>query len=151
MRREDVVIGMKVVPHSKTGICRTSFINYSRGEYSLPSEALKENGFLFVTAIKENGNFLLNGNLSKSGDFFLAEDFEPYVEPSVVEEIDESDELDESDEFIIPKPVPIKTMSLIDKSELIRLQEIEKKYKELTELLLKNAMNSLALYERLKV
>lgn len=140
MKKEDVKVGMKVVPHSKTGICPTPISSYQIGDYSPPSKFLKENGFLFVAVDKGENNFLLNENLSENGDFFLAEDFEPFVEPSVktsfsIEDVREA----------------IEPMTLINKSELIRLQDIEKKYRELTELLLKNAMDSLALYERLKV
>lgn len=150
MKREDVVIGMKVVPHSKTGeIYPMDYNKYLSERKSDTSKFLKENGFLFVTKDKKEDGFLLNNNLFETGDYFLAEDFEPYVEPSVVEETDESDE------EIMPFHKVVKTMFLIDKSELIRLREIEKNYKEITELLLKNAMknaiDSLALYERLKV
>ena len=150
MRREDVTIGMKVVPHSKTGRMAMNFKNYLIREYSDSSKFFLKNGFLFVTVDEKDGNFLLNNTLFESGDFFLAEDFEPFVEPEaeVVEEIDENDE---SDGLIIPKLVPIKVMSCISKEELTRLQDIEKKYNELTALLFKNALDSLALYEQLKI
>lgn len=73
MKLEDVKIGMKVVPHSKS-------INSSL-EISLHWRNAKKQGYLYVTRIDED-IIILNANKEGStGDYFCASDFEPYIEP----------------------------------------------------------------------
>lgn len=80
MKIEDVKIGMKVVPHKKSvGDDQSSAWN-----------RIKRNGqpFLYVVALsKEDGHHKVQlwdapgGSESGFGDWFLASDFDPYVEP----------------------------------------------------------------------
>lgn len=76
MRYEDVKIGMKVVPHSKSvGV-------YSRGSYMLAQYEKKGLKFLYVTKKRDDFCVLnVNKEPDGSGDFFLSSDFEPYIEP----------------------------------------------------------------------
>jgi len=79
MENQDVKLGMKVVPHSKS---------YARelAKSTEWSNAIKNNqGFLYVNYIhpsKTHGNVFVLGanqvNSSAVGDFFIASDFEPF-------------------------------------------------------------------------
>jgi len=75
MKRENVEIGMKVVPHSK------SVPNYGDLENSHFWELAKQNNqhYLFVVEIRNDKIVLNVDNTSIFGDFFLPEDFEPYI------------------------------------------------------------------------
>jgi len=71
MKEKDVVVGMKVVPHSKSvvGNLSTSNVwNYWGG---------KEQGYLYVNG-KDREGWFLSVNKELNGDYFLASDFEPY-------------------------------------------------------------------------
>lgn len=74
MRKEDVKIGMKVVPHGKT-------VGFSLDE-SNSWRTCKRNKqkFLYVTNIRGDIVFLNNQNNTGNGDYFRPEDFEPYTE-----------------------------------------------------------------------
>lgn len=78
MKNKDVKIGMKVVPFKKT----------APGWGNLLSSVCwnkwggKEQGFMYVTGLDEEG-WMLNPNKSKTtGDFFRAGDFKPYEQPT---------------------------------------------------------------------
>lgn len=79
MKAEDVKLGMRVVPHSKsTGLAR----GLERSQEWLTANA-RNQPFLWVVAIREDHIGLCVINRSDSYDRFLAEDFdpfEPYVE-----------------------------------------------------------------------
>jgi hypothetical protein len=74
---KDVVIGQKVVPHTKTGDgCKFS----ESSEWAIG----KSQGFLYVVANKGHGDFSLsNSVIGCGGDWFNASDFEPYIEKTV--------------------------------------------------------------------
>ena len=79
MKREDIKIGLKVVPHSKTTI------NYGGLNWSTNWNRAKEinQPYLFVSGIKTD-KIILSDEDGKNdvGDYFLPEDFEPYIEES---------------------------------------------------------------------
>ena len=82
MKFEDVKIGMKVVPHSKSvwddGEKFGDYINSS--DNSAPS-FFRENGYLEVVDYDADIEaFVLGGHDGIDGDYFLAKDFEPYEE-----------------------------------------------------------------------
>jgi len=73
MKRENIKIGIKVVPHSKS-YCGNleSSVNWKH--------AKKVNQpYLFVTNIRSDYIVLNSIEESNNGDFFLPEDFEPYI------------------------------------------------------------------------
>jgi hypothetical protein len=77
MKDEDVQLGMKVVPHSKSA--------YHKGLESSPAWlAARANGQNFLYVIKWEHTdkwWMLNERYDKvTGDYFLASDFEPYEE-----------------------------------------------------------------------
>ena len=74
MRLEDVKIGMKVVPHAKSdGICDwNSWIADRWENYKL----FVKQGYLTVQFIESR----YGERISLDGDYFLASDFEPYIE-----------------------------------------------------------------------
>ena len=77
MKREDIKIGLKVVPHSKTTI------NYGGLNWSTNWNRAKEinQPYLFVSGIQTDRIILSNENRKNDvGDYFLPEDFEPYIE-----------------------------------------------------------------------
>jgi len=76
MKREDILVGMKVIPHSK-GYCGNleSSINWSHAK-------MINQPYLFVSRINSNYIVLDSIKRSKGGDYFLPEDFEPYIEES---------------------------------------------------------------------
>ena len=78
MNRDDIKVGIKVVPHAKT--------IYIRGlEQSIAWNNAKRMNqpYLFVTSIERDGSFLLNEvytpERNATGDYFNAEDFEIYT------------------------------------------------------------------------
>lgn len=74
MKDEDVKIGMKVVPHSKTGGCESSdpYIGKPQG---------RKQGYLFVTRKFTFANlWVLAVTNSGVGNLYNASDFEPYEE-----------------------------------------------------------------------
>lgn len=77
MRKQDIKIGMKVVPFRKTA----EGWSYPLDESHCWNDA-KAMGFLYVVAWEAEENcWVLSGRLeSKSGDFFHSRDFRPYVE-----------------------------------------------------------------------
>ena len=77
MRKEDVKIGMKVVPFQKTYFGKENLSETWSGH------VLKKLGYLVVNRFIENGGIALSTSSSqnKNGDFFRPEDFEPYIEP----------------------------------------------------------------------
>lgn len=71
MKKKDVQIGMKVVPHSKTALTNST----------IWGRALDYNqNYLYVVGTNELGFILNNTNILTSGDYFRHEDFEPYIE-----------------------------------------------------------------------
>lgn len=80
MKAEDVKIGMKVVPHSKSYMPTTEsfndFLKTREGKF------LEENGYLFVSNISDcNTRFGLQTNPTEPVSWgFRAYDFEPYIE-----------------------------------------------------------------------
>lgn len=78
MRLEDVKIGMKVVPHSKSVNCGL----FSTFKESRQINKMKDAGqkFLYVNKILHDNAISLATELNVSGDMFLASDFEPYIE-----------------------------------------------------------------------
>lgn len=85
MKREDITLGMKVVPHQKT-VCFWTGLNNSE-----VWKCAIENGQNYLYVISENikdNCFILNdelnidseGNYEIDGDYFNPEDFKPYVE-----------------------------------------------------------------------
>ena len=78
MKNEDVSIGMKVVPTQKTG-------NWPGIAHSIEWKKCREKNqpFMYVTGFdKEDGWILSHEEILDRGDYFLAEDFYPYVSPS---------------------------------------------------------------------
>jgi len=82
MKREDIKIGMKVTPHNKT------HPDFPGLKYSGNWKRALETGqnYLFVNRIQDNYNFILGDETGSSGDYFLPEDFEPYIEDNVNQE-----------------------------------------------------------------
>jgi hypothetical protein len=69
MKKENVKVGMKVVPHSKSSEDFPKWLTYNR-----PANiALRKKGYLTVE--KYNGSYFVC-----DGDWFNASDFEPYIE-----------------------------------------------------------------------
>jgi len=79
MKKEDIKVGMKVIPHSKSAQGRTPGLKSSRvwklaQQYKQP--------YLYVNKIPAEGDYqeyLLSNQytLVRDGDYFLATDFEP--------------------------------------------------------------------------
>lgn len=84
MKNEDVKIGMKVVPHSKT-VRGWSGLNSSK---VWRAALYYEQPYLFVIGYKDEEECwdLSLEKDSDSGDFFNAEDFEPYEENKMTPE-----------------------------------------------------------------
>ena len=79
MKREDITVGMKVIPHSKTTA------NYGGLNWSTNWKRAKEinQPYLFVSGIKTDKIILSDKDGENDvGDYFLPEDFEPYIEES---------------------------------------------------------------------
>jgi len=83
MKREFISVGMKVVPHSKSyGGLENSSIWQSAKNKNQP--------YLFVSRIQSD-KIILNDEIDDEfGDFFLPEDFEPYIEDNENENNNES-------------------------------------------------------------
>jgi hypothetical protein len=81
MKREDIRRGMKVVPHSKTAENGCSL------EYSLKWKMAKDNNqpYLYVNSTVYAHHIVLsNENVGyEDGDWFMPEDFTPYVSPEM--------------------------------------------------------------------
>lgn len=72
MKFEDVKLGMKVVPHSKTAGC-VDLMESTWGKAQNQNQ-----DYLFVRKINNNNTVLLWHTEIDLGDIFYAEDFEPY-------------------------------------------------------------------------
>ena len=75
MKREFINVGMKVVPHSKAygGLDNSSIWQSAKS---------KNQPYLFVSRIQSD-KIILNDDIDDEfGDYFLPEDFEPYIEES---------------------------------------------------------------------
>lgn len=73
MRFEDVKVGMKVVPHSKSIYSKLNDCN------SWKNAKLKSQPYLYVIKISlEEGYVVLNEDEKYTGDYFKPEDFELY-------------------------------------------------------------------------
>jgi len=80
MKREDVIIGMKVIPHKKSVGCSLNFSNAY-----IEMKASKQE-FLYVAhqhadEVGKSDRFLLSNdetNMYLCGDYFLCSDFEEY-------------------------------------------------------------------------
>ena len=86
MRKEDVKIGMKVVPHRKSGgddihITMQEYLN-ERCCFN-QSDFFRRNGFLYVSGVSGNRFMLWHENNVNNGDFFDASDFEPFDKPKI--------------------------------------------------------------------
>jgi hypothetical protein len=82
MLDKDVVIGMKVVPHSK------SFLGPMEESNALIRANEINQPYLYVTKKGEGFDevyWVLWIDEKPTGDFFLAKDFEPYVDPNVID------------------------------------------------------------------
>ena len=79
MKYEEVVEGMKVVPHSKYGVGIRPGVSVVWGRAQK-----MEQPYLFVRKKISSTECMLSEKTSgfDLGDFFLADDFEPYVAPS---------------------------------------------------------------------
>jgi len=85
MKREDITVGMKVIPHSKTTT------NYGGLNWSTNWKRAKEinQPYLFVSGIQTDKIILSNENRKDNvGDYFLPEDLEPYIESNTNQEND---------------------------------------------------------------
>ena len=80
MNNEDVKIGMKVVPHAKSG-CGGFGTNLAYSVVWAKAQSIQQ-PYLFVTG--RSGCWLLNETYREGmimdGDFFQASDFKPYEE-----------------------------------------------------------------------
>jgi hypothetical protein len=79
MKHEDVKIGMKVVPHSKSvwGWSNGNFLD----SFHLTHARERSQPYLFITGYDNDERAWMLSHLNdKGGDFFLASDFEPYEE-----------------------------------------------------------------------
>ena len=97
MKKEDVKIGMRVVPHDKTpeGYCGNAtqgndwkgFCN-SNNNHKEHFKFFKENGYLYVSKIYDSGDIVcLSYDGKAAGSTFRTSDFEPYIEqPSLTAE-----------------------------------------------------------------
>ena len=83
MKSKDVVIGMKVVPHSKSNSLYQSVLGLDGSAVWFRAK-LANQQYLYITGWdKGNKAFVLSESPyfgEPSGDYFLAKDFEPYVE-----------------------------------------------------------------------
>jgi len=76
MRKQDVQIGMKVVPFQKTAWC-------SLTDSYIWKDALEDKqNYLYVVEFDEDENCFVLNNIDgdSDGDFFHPEDFNPYME-----------------------------------------------------------------------
>lgn len=73
MKHDEVTVGMKVVPHCK------SIFGYESSEWVKAVNQYRP--YLYVLRIDEDKVVLSHRLGSCTGDFFLASDFEPYIEP----------------------------------------------------------------------
>lgn len=80
MKKENVEIGMKVVPFQKTSRTKPcSDMEDYKKRSSEASQFFKENGFLYVLDFSNQENaFVLGSGRNLGGDFFCVEDFESY-------------------------------------------------------------------------
>jgi len=76
MKREDIKLGMMVTPHSK------SYCGNLESSVNWHYAKKKNQPYLFVSRIDTNCIVLDFIKDSNSGDYFLPEDFEPYIEES---------------------------------------------------------------------
>lgn len=77
MKKENVVLGMKVVPHSKSEYF--TWEGWLTWENNPGKNFFLDNGFLYVSEIEETGLICLSEEFpSNHGDYFNASDFEPY-------------------------------------------------------------------------
>jgi len=78
MKREEIYIGQKVVPISKTGIFASSMDRYLHPSNATPtSKFLKANEYVVVKGF-ENEQVILGDGTIFSGDYFLPQDLIPY-------------------------------------------------------------------------
>ena len=98
MKLEDIKIGMKVEPHSKSA-------QNPLEESSHWNKALEnDQEFLYVNSITEDGIVLAyQDQIKQTGDFFEPSDFEPYQEPKIMITQQEFDNLKEGDVLISQK------------------------------------------------
>ena len=74
LKREDITIGLRVIPHSK------SYCGNLDGSVDWKCAQSKNQPYLFVSEICSHYIVLESTERSNKGDFFLPEDFEPYIE-----------------------------------------------------------------------
>jgi len=77
LKREHVIVGMKVTPHSK------SYCGNLDGSIEWKYAQSENQPYLFVSEICSHYIVLESTERSNKGDFFLPEDFEPYIENEV--------------------------------------------------------------------
>lgn len=98
MKLEDIKIGMKVVPHSKSA-GDTDFNHCFQW-----NTAKSRQKFLYVTDIEPKGitlHFKVNQN--KAGNLYLPSDLEPYQEPTMTITQEQFDNLKEGDALVSDK------------------------------------------------
>ena len=78
MKEKNIKIGMKVVPHYKSGYSSWDWWKRSDRKHA---KFFRENGYLFVSTVDlYSKEYCLSSEIDSLGDIFLASDFEPYQE-----------------------------------------------------------------------
>jgi hypothetical protein len=95
MKLEDIKIGMKVVPHSKSILNSLEIC----GEWNNRG---KNQGFLYVSR-KHADRISLSAQKGFEGNHYLPSDFEPYQEPNTMITQEEFDNLKEGDVLVSKK------------------------------------------------
>jgi hypothetical protein len=120
MENKDVKVGMKVVPHSKS-----IFKSLSDSMWNPESQS-----YLYVTGKDKNGWTLnIYDDEDNNGDYFLAEDFEPYEEQKEEEKVYTKEDLKNLIGLI--KELNIKVLCELTYDEIIERFEQEKREVEL--------------------
>lgn len=80
MKEVDIQIGSKVIPFQKTAKGWEEDINEYKNHTYDCGKFFKENGYLYVIEYDGYEQAWILGEDMKDGDYFNAEDFEPYYE-----------------------------------------------------------------------
>ena len=126
MKFEDVMLNMKVVPHSKSvwtdGENFDDYINGSSYYDNVPN-FFRNNGYLEVVDYDTDIEaFVLGGYDGIDGDYFLAEDFEPYEETKENKEEIKNDKLVLLSEIfskIFNEPIKFVNRTTYEEKELV--------------------------------
>jgi hypothetical protein len=89
LKKEDVRMGMKVIPFQKTAVGWEEDIEEYKNHTYNYGYFLRENGYLYATEYDEYEEaWVLTDDLNeRDGDYFNAEDFEPYEQYSLKEKL----------------------------------------------------------------